>query len=61
MAVYDRRAHQAITQLGLILSHKPGRYARYMAIIDELQAGCARRGTKVGAHQVDIALFSIGG
>ena len=61
MAVYDRRAHRALTLLGFTLTNDRGRYSRYMTIVCSLQAECARLGRTVGAHDLDVALFHIGG
>jgi hypothetical protein len=62
MAVYDRRAQIALQRLGLELSPSPGRYGRYMDVIERLreQAG-SLAGTPWKARDVDLALYWLGG
>ncbi|CAM5452111.1 hypothetical protein SAFG77S_02609 [Streptomyces afghaniensis] len=36
MAVYDRRVQHALDDLGLTLTRAPGRYGRYMQLLDDL-------------------------
>lgn len=61
MAVYDRRAQAALALLGIQLSAAPGRYGRYMALVeslrDELLVTSAHAWT---ARDVDLALFALG-
>jgi hypothetical protein len=38
MAVYDRRAQLGLERLGLEPTPKPGRYGRYMALVEQLIA-----------------------
>ena len=63
MAVYDRRAHQGLTQkLGLELDDCRGRYSRYMALIERLRhEAMADRGRPITAREVDLALYTLGG
>ncbi len=37
MAVYDRRARTGLQRLGLELTPSPGRYGRYMELIEHLR------------------------
>lgn len=63
MAVYDRRAQAGLEGLGLELTARPGRYGRYMALIEDLraEAKATGTGTELSARQVDLALFALGG
>lgn len=61
MAVYDRRAHAALTALGIRLGDSPGRYARYMALVEQLRQDCASAGEYFSAREIDLALFTLGG
>jgi hypothetical protein len=38
MAAYDRQSHSALLTLGITLSHAPGRYSRYIEIINRFLA-----------------------
>ena len=62
MAVYDRRAHMALLRLGIELNPGPGRYGRYMELVEHLreEAG-ARVGRHWKARDVDLALYWLGG
>lgn len=61
MAVYDRRAQAALTLLGLNLTAAPGRYGRYMALIEGLRDELvASRSAAWRARDVDLALFALG-
>ncbi len=56
MAVYDRRAQAALALLGLPLSAAPGRYGRYMALIEDLRDELsASRTADWSARDVDLA------
>lgn len=63
MAVYDKRAHRALSrELGVKLSDKPGRYARYMSIVDALTAAVNTSAVETEwiARDVDLALYTLG-
>jgi hypothetical protein len=57
MAVYDRRAHIALHKLGITLNNGPGRYSRYMAIIEQIRASHPDGWT---ARDTDLALYAYG-
>ncbi len=61
MAVYDSRAQTAIERLGLELTSKPGRYGRYMRLVEQLaqEAGAASGQTWI-PRDVDLALYWLG-
>jgi hypothetical protein len=61
MAVYDRRAHSALLQLGHSLDDRSGRYGRYMAVVEELLTDIRVQEPEWTARDVDLALFWIGG
>jgi hypothetical protein len=61
MAVYDRRAQAGLGTLGLTLSPAPGRYERYMELVEALRSIVARHGHNWSARDVDVALFWLGG
>lgn len=62
MAVYDRRAQKALRKVGLELTAAPGRYGRYMAMIDQLRDEADPGGHRPWtARDVDIALYWLGG
>lgn len=61
MAVYDRRAHAGLELLGEPLSSSPGRYGRYMALIEKLLATAHQYGYPWTARDVDLALYWLGG
>ncbi|MFE5854675.1 hypothetical protein ACFQ61_15880 [Streptomyces sp. NPDC056500] len=60
MAVYDRRAHHALTALGLNLTNTPGRYGRYLHLLDQLLAQRHPRAVDWTAREIDIALYWLG-
>jgi hypothetical protein len=61
MAVYDRRAQAALAVLGVRLSAAPGRYGRYMALIETLRGELSASGAgDWTARDVDLALFALG-
>lgn len=62
MAVYDRRAQTALRLLDLELSARPGRYGRYVSLVEQLtrEAGAASGRTWL-ARDVDLALYWLGG
>ena len=62
MAIYDRRAHAALAQLGVQLDNVPGRYGRYMQVVEDVREMVSRtRGLSWTARDVDLALYWIGG
>ena len=60
MAVYDQRAHAGLNQLGIKLTDTPGRYGRYMEIIEDLCKRLADRDQTWTARDVDTALYTLG-
>ncbi|WP_328623749.1 hypothetical protein OHA88_43705 [Streptomyces sp. NBC_00353] len=61
MAVYDRRVQQALNSLDLTLTPAPGRYGRYMDLLDRLLSQGGERATGWTARDLDTALYWIGG
>lgn len=61
MAVYDERAQTGLETLGLPLSPAPGRYGRYMELVEDLRSTAAHYGHIWSARDVDVALFWLGG
>jgi len=61
MAVYDRRAQAGLELLGLDLASKPGRYGRYMALVDQLSKEASVEGLTLSAREIDLGLFTLGG
>jgi hypothetical protein len=60
LAVYDRRAHLGLQQLGLALDHRSGRYGRYLLLIEQCRSELAAHGHVWSARQVDLALYRLG-
>ena len=60
MAVYDRRAHSGLVSLGYDLSSAPGRYGRYMRIVEELREIGLEHDSQWTARDVDLALYQLG-
>ncbi len=60
MAVYDRRAHAGLSHLGIRLASSRGRYARYMALVEELREDARANGLPWTARDIDKALFMLG-
>lgn len=60
LAVYDRRAHQGLTLLGLKLSSGKGRYSRYMQCVEELLELALTNDDSWTARDVDLALYWLG-
>lgn len=60
MAVYDRRAQLGLERLGVVLTSKPGRYGRYMALVHQLITESAAFGVDLNSREVDLALFTMG-
>ncbi len=61
MAVYDRRAQAGLERIGLTLTAKPGRYARYMALVEQLISETKHSGSELSSREIDLALFTLGG
>lgn len=61
MAVYDRRAQIGLETLGLWLSPAPGRYGRYMDLVESIRSDATFYGSSWSARDVDVALFWLGG
>ncbi|SFO00828.1 hypothetical protein SAMN05660359_00921 [Geodermatophilus obscurus] len=62
MAVYDRRAQTALQRLGVELSPAPGRFGRYMDLVEQLRTQAAAvAGQPWKARDVDLALYWLGG
>ncbi|MFF9131157.1 hypothetical protein ACF1AY_09335 [Streptomyces sp. NPDC014776] len=57
MAVYDRRAHTGLRRLGITLTDTPGRYGRYIGIIDRLLATAPDPVRTWTPREVDTALY----
>lgn len=61
MAVYDSRAQKALDRLDISLSAKPGRYGRYIRILDEIRSQINFSSDEGWtARDVDLALFNLG-
>ncbi|MFJ5064603.1 hypothetical protein ACIP96_34935 [Streptomyces nigra] len=61
MAVYDRRVQHALHTLGLPLTPAPGRYGRYLQLLDDLLHHGAARAAGWSARDIDTALYWTGG
>lgn len=57
MAVYDTRAHRALTALDIELSSSRGRYSRYMKIMEGLAHEAEGQGLAWSPRDVDKALY----
>lgn len=60
LAVYDSRAHLGLQRLDLILDNRPGRYGRYLELVEQCRDELADQGHKWPARQVDLALYQLG-
>ena len=60
MAVYDRRAQAGLGLLGLPLSSAPGRYGRYMALVESIRSTALTNNVEWTARDVDVALYRLG-
>ncbi|GAA2623848.1 hypothetical protein [Streptomyces vastus] len=60
MAVYDRRVQHALDTLGLTLTPTPGRYGRYLHLLDNLLKRGAARADGWTARDIDTALYWTG-
>lgn len=61
MAVYDRRVQHAIDALSLTLTPAPGRYGRYLQLLDELLHHGPAHADDWTARDIDTALYWTGG
>jgi hypothetical protein len=61
MAVYDERAHRGLNKVCLSLSNGPGRYRRYMELVEQCRVELTEHAA--GPHtarEVDLALYWLG-
>lgn len=58
MAVYDRRAHASLQNIGIPIGYKTGVYSRYMSAVEALRDDVnASHGLRWRARDVDLALY----
>ncbi|MET7666164.1 hypothetical protein ABZS99_47015 [Streptomyces sp. NPDC005463] len=57
MAIYDRRVQHALDALGLTLTPVPGRYGRYLQILDDLLQHRGAHADGWTARDLDTALY----
>lgn len=60
MAVYDQRVQHALDTLGLPLTPTPGRYGRYLQLLDDLLHHSGARADGWTARDIDTALYWMG-
>ncbi|MFI2207784.1 hypothetical protein ACH47Z_45580 [Streptomyces sp. NPDC020192] len=60
MAVYDRRVQHALDALGLTLTPTPGRYGRYLQLLNDLLEHRGARADGWTARDIDTALYWTG-
>ncbi|MFD7941358.1 hypothetical protein ACFV4T_43840 [Streptomyces sp. NPDC059755] len=60
MAVYDRRVQHALDTLGLTLTPTPGRYGRYLQLLDDLLQHGAAHADGWSPRDIDTALYWTG-
>ena len=60
MAVYDRRVQHALDTLGLTLTRAPGRYGRYLQLLDDLLKHGGAHADGWTARDIDTALYWTG-
>lgn len=60
MAVYDRRVQHALDTLGLTLTRTPGRYGRYLQLLDDLLHHGGAHADGWTARDIDTALYWTG-
>uniref|UniRef100_A0AAU2UW22 Uncharacterized protein n=1 Tax=Streptomyces sp. NBC_00003 TaxID=2903608 RepID=A0AAU2UW22_9ACTN len=60
MAVYDQRVQHALDTLGLTLTHTPGRYGRYLQLLDDLLRHGGTQADGWTARDIDTALHWTG-
>ncbi|MEV5009402.1 hypothetical protein [Streptomyces sp. NPDC055692] len=61
MAVYDRRVQHALDALSLPLTPTPGRYSRYLQLLDDLLHHGPAHADDWTARDIDTALYWTGG
>ncbi|MFE5038637.1 hypothetical protein [Streptomyces sp. NPDC056683] len=61
MAVYDRRVQHALDTLDLTLTPAPGRYGRYLQLLNDLLHHGGTRADGWSARDIDTALYWTGG
>ena len=61
MAVFDRRAETGLRRLGIALDRRPGRYGRYMALLDDMRIAVSADRGAVTCREIDTALYWLGG
>ncbi|MEV6668560.1 hypothetical protein [Streptomyces nigra] len=61
MAVYDQRVQHALDTLRLPLTPAPGRYGRYLQLLDDLLHHGGARADGWSARDIDTALYWTGG
>ncbi len=59
MAIYDRRAHDALHGLGITLDHAPGRYSRYIETIGQLLTAAPTPIRNWTPRDMDTALYCL--
>ncbi|MET3944127.1 hypothetical protein [Corynebacterium mucifaciens] len=58
MAVYDRRAHASLQNIGIPIAYTSGVYSRYMSAVEALRDDVnASRGLQWRARDVELALY----
>lgn len=60
MAVYDRRVQHALDTIGLTLTPTPGRYGRYLQLLDDLLEHGGAQADGWTARDIDTALYWTG-
>jgi hypothetical protein len=61
LAVYGRRAQRGLELLGDTLTSSPGRYGRYMQLVQNLLDLAHQHNHPWIARDVDLALYWLGG
>ncbi|MFC9219266.1 hypothetical protein ACFT8W_00295 [Streptomyces hygroscopicus] len=61
MAVYDQRVQHALDSLGLTLTPTPGRYGRYLQLLEDLLHYGGVHADGWSARDIDTALYWTGG
>lgn len=61
LAVYDSRAHRGLGAVDLELTDRPGRYGRYIELVEGCRDELRQFGHAWRARQVDLALYQLGG
>ena len=60
MAIYDRRAHRGLRLVDLELDDRPGRYGRFLRLVEQCREELALQGYVWTAREVDLALYALG-